>query len=188
MKIELRENLKKIQEFNSEIQILTNTKEGLINALKEKDVKIEEMVEEIRKVKAEVLECKKNSNFIPQNCGDLYLENQELKEKIKEIEHEHYLYTQHMIEALELLKLQLQKEQLENSGLKSIIDSPTEEEYTTALENEKNKIRELQEELRIVKKKIELVRENKDEQSNFEPLSTENRDDPEGVPCKCIIY
>lgn len=185
---ELAGNLKKLQELTMEFKNLSTERDELDVLLTEKEVKIERMSEELFRVKAEIFECKKNSNFIPPDCGELFLENQELKEKLKELEHEHYTYTHQMIEALELLKVQLYREQTENSGLKQIIDLSNEKELCEDLEQEKAKARELQEELKIAKRQIELMRGSRIEVAGFEPLGTEPVDEPATTPCKCVIY
>ena len=184
---ELEENTLKAQEMNAELTSLYSERDDLEVLLEEKEITIEKITEEIVRLKAEVLQCKKNSNFIPPDCGELYLENQELKDKVKEMEQEHYAYTHQMIEALELLKAQLYRERTENTDLKSMIDSSNEKGLAEALEMEKTRVRELQEELRIVKKQAEIMRGSNGE-SGFESLATELQDGPDTTPCKCIIY
>ena len=170
-----------------EIKNLSAERDNFDVLLTEKDVEIEKITEELVLVKAELLECKKNSNFIPPDCGKLYLENKELKEKIKESELDHYAYTQQMIEALELLKAQLFKEKNQNVDLKNIIEASNEKNEGEELEIEKTRARELQEELSIAKKQLELMRGSKNEAA-FEPFATDYIDDPASTPCKCLIY
>ena len=55
------------------------------------------------------------------------------------------------------------------------------------LEIEKTRARELQEELSIAKKQLELMRGSKNEAA-FEPFATDYIDDPASTPCKCLIY
>ena len=185
---ELDKNTVKVQEMDAELKSLNEERNNFEVLLEEKEINIEKITEDLSRLKEEVLQCKKNSNFIPPDCGELYMENQELKEKVKEMEQEHYAYTHQMIEALELLKAQLYRERTENTDLKSMIDSTNEKGVVEALEFEKNRVRELQEELRIAKKQAENIRASYNEEPGFESFGTEARDGPDTTPCKCIIY
>ncbi|OMJ78507.1 hypothetical protein SteCoe_21661 [Stentor coeruleus] len=188
LKVELAENIKKIHEITIEIKTLTNENTELECFINEKEEKIGKLTQELEKIKSEVQECKKNSNFIPPDCGEVYRENEELKARLKEIEKEHMTYTQQMIEALELLKVQLYREKTENSELKMIVESSHGDETFEALEVEKAKARELQEELKIAKRQLELMRGSRIEDKELEELDKDNIDDPSGKPCKCLIY
>jgi chromosome segregation ATPase len=185
---ESEENQKKIQKLSLEIKNLSSEKDELESLLIEKDAKIDKVNQELLRLRAEILECKKNSNFIPPGCGELYIENKDLKEKIKELEQDHCAYTQQMIDALELLKAQLFREKSQNIDLMNIIESSNEKENKASLENERINLRELQEELRLAKKQLELMRASRIEEAGFEPLSTDKFDGPDSTPCKCVVF
>ena len=74
------------------------------------------------------------------------------------MEQDHITYTQQLVESLELLKSQLIKERNENSETRSRSDSSNDIENSESIEIEKSRIKELQEELRISRRQLELMR------------------------------
>ena len=211
-KQEILQNSEKMFEMMIEISLLSDEKTKLDILIVEKNEKIDQLSTELLKTRTELLEYKNNLNVSPQGCGELYLENFELKAKIKEIEQDYFNSTHQIIEALELLKFQLTKEKNENIGLIHQINNSNQKELEENIENERKKvrgleanninlkeleenlenertrIRELEEELRITKEHVQVLNRNKNDSTAFEQLGTEKQDDPAGIPCKCIIY
>ena len=158
LQTEVDQNVLKIKEVTIGIKTLNLENEEMERILCEKAEIIEVLSQELTKIKSEAAENKRNSNAIPPECSELYQENQELKSKLKEMEQDHITYTQQLVESLELLKSQLIKERNENSETRSRSDSSNDIENSESIEIEKSRIKELQEELRISRRQLELMR------------------------------
>lgn len=184
MQYEVNENIKKIHDITLDIKTLNSENSELDILIQEKQDRIDYLNKELNKIKSEALESKLNSNTIPPECSDLFHENQELKEKLKEMESDHITYTQQMIDSLELLKAQLFKEKAEKTELKTEISIENEE--LEQVEAEKKRIIELQEELRITKRQLELMRSNRVEDKAFR--SKKDSNNPELNKKKCQVF
>lgn len=176
-----------LHRLSNEIKLLISEKNKLEVQDLEKEVKIGKLTQELIKNRAEALECKKNSNVIPPNYGELYLENEELKRQIKEIDDDHYVFTQQVVDGLELLKEQIDKERDENIDLRHIIKENCEKKNNEKLDAQKNRVREIEEELEDVKRNLQRMRSYKNDEEEFEKLNEEEPEGPESTPCKCII-
>ena len=62
------------------------------------------------------------------------------------------------------------------------------DEGVDSIELEKARIRELQEELKIARKQLELMRGSRIEEGGFYNIPKEDEEDPSSTPCKCIVY
>ena len=161
LQTEVDQNILKIKEITIGIKTLNLENEEMDRILFEKEEIIDTLTQELTKIKSEAAENKRNSNTIPSECYGLYQENQDLKSKLKEMETDHINYTQQLMESLELLRAQLIKERNENSETRSTSDTSNDIENNESIEIEKTRIKELQEELRISRRQLELMRSSR---------------------------
>jgi chromosome segregation ATPase len=161
LQIEVDQNVLKIKEITIGIKTLNLENEEMDKIILDKEDIIESLSQELCRVKAESAENKRNSNTIPPECLELYQENQELKAKLKEMETEHINYTQQLVDCLEMLKVQLVKERSEGNDFRSVGESANDLDSNESIELEKNRIKELQEELRIARRQLELMRSSR---------------------------
>ena len=175
-------------EMIAEICILCDEKNKSDIMIIEKGWKIDNLVDELSKAKWDLLEFKQSFDALPQGCGELYLENFELKGKIKELEQEHNASTHQIIESLETLKTQISKEKYDHNEALTKINARNLKELEESLEIERQRIRELEEELRFTKEQTEDLIRNKATSRKDEISETESQEDPAVTPCKCIIY
>lgn len=181
MQYEVNENIKKIHDLTLDIKILKSENEEIDIIIKEKQDRIDQLNRELNKIKSDAIESKLNSNTVPSECTELFHENKDLKDKLKEMETEHITYTQQMIDSLELLKTQLCREKTEKTELMNEITLENEE--LERVEAEKKRIVELQEELRITKRQLELMRGNRVEESSFKSTKGNKKEDLDKKKC-----
>jgi chromosome segregation ATPase len=178
---ELSENMSKFLEVASDIKSITKKTVELEGLISEKDFKIIKITEELDKIKDQAAESKKNSDCLPQNDSELFMENQELKEKLKNFEQEQISNTSYLIDVLEGLKSQLYKEKSGKSEGENLTGCEK-----IGIEEQKKKIRRLKEELKIAKKQLEMMKNSRIEEEGVEDSPMiEERLNPHK---KCMIY
>lgn len=164
-----------------------NSPSALIQESLTKKRKIIELDSKIEKLSEELKNQKLNQNqqkIRKMTSSDLFIENSRLRDIVKEFENEQLGLSLQLIDALEVLKVQIERERKEKCELEKEAERVREELKTCGgLEKTKEISKDLQEELGSSKLNLQKLRNCG---VGFETLNQE--EDPAGPNCKCIIY
>ena len=155
--------------------ILSMHKAALHGTFAIKKKKVEELDKKLSKKNFGSKKLKKKKNSI-KNYSDVYIENQELMGKIKDLEQDHYLYPLQIIEALEIIKIKILEENCEQKK-RNVEESDKEKEHLKVKEEA------LRKELDDINYNLQKSREKTE---NFEQ-TVAGDEQPDCRPCKCVI-
>lgn len=151
----------------------------------ELDLKIEKLSEDLKNEK----KSESQKKVRRMNTSELFIENSRLREVVKEFENEQLGLSLQLIDALEVLKVQIERERKEKGEMEKEVDRIRQELRNCGKflnnppERTKEISNELQEELKTCKQNLQKLRNCG---IGFEALNQE--EDPSGPNCKCIIY
>jgi hypothetical protein len=164
--------------------LMTQLKNSL-SSKKSELIELEFKIEELAgKLKVEKNKKENQSKIRKMNTSELFIENSRLKDVIREAESEQVLFSLQVMQALEVLKLQIERERKEKTELEKGRENVVGLKAGEGLvEGYKETVKGLQEEVSIVRLNLQKL---KKVGSGFETLNQE--EDPAGPNCKCIIY